>query len=149
MVVRLQGRQSSAWMAPYALAAQLRAQTSLAPGITALGAGLERGIGAHVENVQRREDIARNEEHFSRLQGRLEKQDEVDLLKTKLQAISMLRTGLGKQIKDQIDSGMKPDPSLLQRLQEAESGGTSILSQLLTRGSAATAAGQADCGPGG
>ncbi len=128
MGIRLQPF-SSAWLAPAALAARLRAETGAAEGqgIASLGAGLAQGVGQHVANVHRQEDIARSESHYADLQARLSKQDELEDVKTRLSIAGQYARGLNDKLNAAVQDGDETTAAALkQKLADIASTGGSL-----------------------
>ena len=127
--------QSSAWLAPAALAAQLRAQAgeTAGRGWSALGSGIASGFAERTRRSERAEEtalrqseIARSERHYQDALSRQDTMDSVSLLKEKMETLELLRQGTMAEIGIAADSGGEPDPAAFERLKTILSGQRSI-----------------------
>lgn len=133
MAVRLRP-QSSAWLAPTALAAQLTAQTGqiAGQGVASLLGGIAQGVGAYTEKREKRRVEAINERRY---QDSLTRQDRSFQYGAAKDQASLLEDYLKGAEMEAALSAMSsptgtPDPSKVQNLRTAQSSMNALRSQL-------------------
>lgn len=133
MAVRLRP-QSSAWMAPHALAAQLTAQTGqiAGQGVAGLLGGIAQGVGAFTQARNRRQEMAINE---SRYKDALTRQDRSFQYGAAKDQASLLEDYMkGAEVEAALSAMSSPtgtpDPSKVQNLRTAQSSMNALRAQL-------------------
>ena len=132
MAVRLR-QQSSAWMAPHALAAQLTAQTGqiAASGPQALLSGLSQGVGAFTQGRDKRRAEATNE---SRYQDSLRMRQADDARQDQRFQYGAVQDqmALNKDFKvgAELAYALDPTPENLMKVQQAESNNKALSAAL-------------------
>lgn len=133
MAVRLRP-QSSAWMAPHALAAQLTAQTGqiAGQGVAGLFGGIAQGVGAFTQARNRRQEMAINE---SRYKDALTRQDRSFQYGAAKDQASLLEDYMkGAEVEAALSAMSSPtgtpDPSKVANLRTAQSSMNALRAQL-------------------